>query len=377
MRIMQKKVERMMITHKERMKTVQLLLGTVAILLIIGIICVYSASSVLALTHYGSAHYFLVKQLVGLLLGISIAIGMQKMEINTVKAAAPYLFWGSLLLTAATLLPSISHLIHGSRRWLAIAGFSFQPSELLKVTLPLYIATFLEKAYLNNTRRAVAYVVLGTIVSATSMVLLLQPDFGLTVTLLVTTLALLFIAQFNLRHIAYLLGGLSIISIILIAMRPYRIRRLLTFLDPWSDPRGAGFQIIQSLIAIGSGHWTGMGIGHSKQKFFYLPMQHTDFIFAIIAEEIGFIGCFFLIALYVLFLYAGLRLATMVPTLFAQLTIAGYTILIGLQTIINMAVATGLAPTKGMGLPFMSYGNSALIASCMMIGIITLFARKV
>lgn len=366
----------MIATHKERIKITHILVGTVSILIIVGIICVYSASSVLALTHYGSAHYFVVKQVVGLVLGIGIALAIQKVEIKTIKAAAPYLFWGSLIVTAATLLPSISHLIHGSRRWLAIAGFSFQPSELLKVTLPLYIAAFLEKAYINNTRRTVAYVVLGTIVGSTSVVLLLQPDFGLTVTLLITTLALLFIAQFNLRHITYLLGGLSIISMLLIAMRPYRIRRLLTFLDPWSDPRGAGFQIIQSLIAIGSGHWTGMGIGHSKQKFFYLPMQHTDFIFAIIAEEIGFIGCLCLIALYIVFIYTGLRLATMVPTLFAQLTIAGYTILIGLQTIINMAVATGLAPTKGMGLPFISYGNSALIASCMMIGIITLFARE-
>jgi cell division protein FtsW len=366
----------MIVTHKERIRTVQMLLGTVIILLIIGIICVYSASSVFSLAQYGSAHYVVQKQCIGLVLGLLVTLGIQKVPIKIIKLAAPYLFWGSLILTAATLFPSISYLIHGSRRWLAIGGFSFQPSELLKVTLPLYIAAFLEKAYLANTRRTAAYVVLGTIVGATSAILLLQPDFGLTVTLLVTALALLFIAQFNLKHIAYFLCGLSIVSVILIAMRPYRIRRMLTFLDPWSDPRGAGFQIIQSLIAIGSGHWTGMGIGHSKQKFFYLPMQHTDFIFSIIAEEIGFIGCLFLIALYVTFVYTGLRLATLVPTLFAQLTIAGYAILIGLQTMINLAVATGLAPTKGIGLPFISYGNSALIAACMMIGIITLLARE-
>ncbi len=365
----------MITSHKERIRTLHILLGTVAILLTIGMICIYSASSVLALTHYGYAHYFIRKQCVGLVLGLLMAISLQKISIKQLKIAAPYLFWGSLLLTAATLLPSISHLIHGSRRWLAIAGFSFQPSELLKVTLPLYIAAFLEKAYTNNTSRTTAYIVFGAIVSTTSFILLMQPDFGLTVTLLTTVLALLFIAQFNLRHIAYLVGGLGMVSILLIALRPYRIRRLLTFLNPWSDPRGAGFQIIQSLIAIGSGHWTGMGIGHSKQKFFYLPMQHTDFIFAIIAEEIGFIGCLFLISIYCIFLYTGVRLATLMPTFFAQLTIAGYIIVIGLQTIINLAVATGLAPTKGMGLPFISYGNSALIASSIMIGIITLLAR--
>ena len=230
----------MIATHKERIRTAQMLIGTVIILLIIGVICVYSASSVFALTHYGSAHYVVQKQCIGLLLGLLVACGIQKIDIKIIKKIAPYLFWGSLLLTAATLFPSISHLIHGSRRWLAIGSFSFQPSELLKVTLPLYIAAFLEKAYLTNTRRTAAYVVLGTIVGATSVILLLQPDFGLTVTLLVTTLALLFIAQFNLKHIAYFLCGLSIVSVILIAMRPYRIRRMLTFLDPWSYPTRCG-----------------------------------------------------------------------------------------------------------------------------------------
>lgn len=366
----------MLSAHKKRIQTVHIFLGTVLILLIIGIIAVYSASSVLALTHYGSAHYFLKKHIIGLILGLCCALALQYIPIKTLKSAAPSLFWGALCITAATLLPHWSHLIHGSRRWLAIGSFSFQPSELLKVTLPLYIAAFLDTAFHKNTPSGIAYIVLGTVVSSTSIVLLLQPDFGLTITLLLTTLALLFIAQFNLRHIGYLLGGLSIISTLLIALRPYRIRRLLTFLNPWADPQGAGFQIIQSLIAIGTGHWTGIGIAHSKQKFFYLPMQHTDFIFAIIAEEIGFIGCLFIIIMYSILIYSGLRLATMVPTLFRQLTIAGYTTLIGLQTIINMAVATGLAPTKGMGLPFISYGNTALICTCMMIGIITLFARE-
>ena len=353
-----------------------MLWAAVAILLIIGVIFVYSASSVLALTYYGSAHYFLKKHLIGIALGLITALCIQWVPIRLLQKSAPYLFFGALCLTIATLFPQISYLIHGSRRWLAIGGFSFQPSELLKVTVPLYIAAFLDMMQKADKSRILIYIILGIIVSSTSAILLLQPDFGLMITLLVTTLAMLFVAQFNLYDIGYLLGGLSIISIILIAMRPYRVRRLLTFLNPWSDPRGAGFQIIQSLIAIGSGHWTGMGITHSKQKFFYLPMQHTDFIFAIIAEETGFIGCLFLIAVYITLIYAGLRLATLMPTFFAQLTIAGYTTLIGLQTIINLAVVTGIAPTKGMGLPFISYGNTALVAMCIMVGIITLLARE-
>jgi cell division protein FtsW len=169
----------------------------------------------------------------------------------------------------------------------------------------------------------------------------------------------------------YTLAAVASAGALLIAIRPYRMKRFLTFLNPWEDPQGAGFQIIQSLIAIGSGHWGGTGIAHSKQKFFYLPMQHTDFIFSIIAEESGFIGCFFLISLYMLLLYFGIRIAMQLPTVFAQLTVIGYTTLISLQTIINMAVATGLVPTKGIGLPFISYGNTALVCNLLMVSIIT------
>jgi len=362
--------------HKERRSLLNIIWCVVGILLITGVIFVYSASSVLALAQYGSAHYFLKKHLLGLFLGLLTAWCIQWIPIKMIQKYAPLFFWFTLLLTAATLLPACSYLIHGSRRWLTIVAFAFQPSELLKVSLPLYIATFLDTVYHQQKPAGIVYIVLGTILVSTSTLLLLQPDFGLTVTLLLTTLALLFVAQYNLTQIGYWCGALGIISGILIAMRPYRMRRMLTFLNPWADPRGTGFQIIQSLIAIGNGHWIGTGITHSKQKFFYLPMQHTDFIFAIIAEEIGFVGCIFLILMYALFLYAGLRLATLMPTLFTQLTIVGYATLIGLQTIINMAVVTGLAPTKGMGLPFISYGNTALVSLCIMIGIMTLFARE-
>jgi cell division protein FtsW len=204
----------------------------------------------------------------------------------------------------------------------------------------------------------------------TSIVLLLQPDFGMTVTLCLTGIFMAFIAGLNLKHLGITLSGLIPIALILVYIKPYRFKRIMTFLNPWSDPQGAGFQIIQSFIAIGSGKFWGIGIGQSKQKFFYLPMQHTDFIFSIIAEEIGFAGSLFIITLFALMLYAGLRLALTQEDLFARYTICGFVILLSLQASINIAVATGLVPTKGLGLPFISYGNSALVATLAMLGVV-------
>jgi len=166
------------------------------------------------------------------------------------------------------------------------------------------------------------------------------------------------------------------LTILLVFLKPYRLHRILTFLNPWEDRQGAGFQIIQSLIAIGSGKWLGVGIAQSKQKFFYLPMQHTDFIFSIIAEEVGFIGALFLILLYVLLFYTGFRIAWHIKDPFCQFTVLGFIILINLQAIINLCVTTGLLPTKGIGLPFVSYGNSSLMCMLAIVGIIINCAKN-
>jgi cell division protein FtsW len=358
-------------TRKSSLFLVHSLLVIVATLLIAGLLFVYSSSSVFALEMFGSSSYYVKKHMFGIALGLFCFACIQWIPVPLLRRTAGLLFFISLALSAATLLPFLSHTMHGSSRWLTLFGFTFQPSELLKVSLPLYLAYLLEKNILHHRPYTSSYLPLLCILGSVSIVLLKQPDFGLTITLLATTLILLFVAQFKPKHMLYFLALLSFGSAVLIAMRPYRIRRLLVFLNPWNDPQGSGFQIIQSLIAIGSGYWTGAGIAHSKQKFFYLPMQHTDFIFAIIAEETGFVGCCLLIMLYMAFLYVGLSLALQAPTLFTQFTIIGYTVLITLQTLINLAVTTGLVPTKGIGLPFISYGNTALVCSICMIGIIT------
>lgn len=345
-------------------------LTIIATLILIGCLFVYSSSSVYALETFGSSLFFVKRQLIGLFIGlIALCIG-RSINLNFIKKTAPFLFITSLGLVILTLLPSFSRTIHGSSRWLSVGGFSFQPSELLKITLLFYVAYFLEKRTQKGSLTVKQCILFALLIVGMCIALLKQPDFGMTVTLLLTTIILFFCAHADLKHIALTTLGLAISAIFLILFRPYRLQRVLTFLNPWQDPKGAGFQIIQSLIAIGSGSWLGTGIAHSRQKFFYLPMQHTDFIFSIIAEETGLIGCLFLIIIFVLLLYFGIRIAHQLQSTFSTLVIIGFMILIHLQTVMNMAVATGLAPTKGVGMPFISYGNTSLVCYLFMIGVI-------
>jgi len=351
-------------------KDLHMFLITIIILLTVGGLFTYSASSVYALEKFGYSHYFVKKQLIGLCIGIFGLVIARITPLSLIKKLSPFMFFGATGLTALTLLSQLGQRIHGSHRWLSLAGFTFQPSELLKITLLMYLAYFLERKSSQSNSFMHRYVPLLIILGVPSIILLLQPDFGMTVTIVTTSIILLFVAQFNIRHLLISLACLIPAGIGLILMRPYRLQRVLTFLNPWQDPKGSGFQVIQSLIAIGSGGLWGMGIGNSKQKFFYLPMQHTDFIFSIIAEETGFIGSLCIVTLYALFMYFGIRVACQLKSPFAILTTLGFVILVNLQAVINIAVATGLAPTKGLGLPFVSYGNSALICNLLMVGLI-------
>lgn len=350
------------------------LLAIISIFIIVGLIFIYSSSSVFALEKFGSAHYFVRKQLIGLGLGLIGLIVFRCLPLNFIKVCTPWVFCAALCLTALTFIPGLGLCVHGSHRWITVAGFGFQPSELLKMAFIMYLAYLLSKKKHRLNSLVHGYIPLLLVVGVTGALLLKQPDFGQTVTLSITSFLLFFLAQCQMLHLLVTLGSAAPVLITLICLRPYRVMRILTFLNPWADPQGAGFQIIQSLIAIGSGNLTGVGIAHSKQKFFYLPMQHTDFIFSIIAEETGFIGSSCLIMLYILFLYCGLKVAQNLKDPFCFYTTAGFVILTALQALVNLFVATGLMPTKGLGLPFISYGNSALLMSLCMIGIIINFA---
>ncbi len=363
--------KRMNMLHKSQLRSdAHIFLGITVTLLIIGFLFIYSASSIFALEQVGSSHYYVKRQLIGLFLGIIALLIAKNISLDFIESTTPFFFLTTFMLTAATLVPHLGIQIHGSSRWLNIGFMSLQPSELLKITFIMYIARFLAKKEKKRFTFVGSYLPFLVIIGVVSAVLLKQPDFGLTVTLASTAFILLFIGGFPLKHL--LLTGLALIPVVavLIFTQAYRLRRILIFLNPWEDPQGAGFQIIQSLIAIGSGGWWGGGISHSKQKFFYLPMQHTDFIFSIIAEETGFVGSTFVIMLYFLFLYFGIKIAWQLKKTFHIFMTLGFVLLLSLQALINIFVATGLAPTKGIGLPFISYGNSALISSLSMIGLI-------
>jgi cell division protein FtsW len=287
---------------------------------------------------------------------------------SIIRSCTQPIFWTALVITALTIYSPFKIHIHGSSRWLNCAGLIFQPSELLKMAFILYLAYFFSTQQRYTTWHT--YIPLIIVCGTTSAILLQQPDFGLTMTLLSTTLILFFITQSGLAYIASVCAALGVSATILILMQPYRMQRIAVFLDPWKDPKGKGFQIIQSLIAIGSGGTYGLGISHSRQKFFYVPMQHTDFIFSIIAEETGFLGSCIIVLLFTIFVYYGIKLALQLHNQYAAFCVLGFTILIGLQSIINIAVASNLAPTKGIGLPFISYGNTSLVCTLCMIGFI-------
>ncbi len=346
------------------------LISIVISLVIIGLVFIYSSSSFYATQLYGDGAFFVKKQLVGVALSVIIIYILAMLPLDTIRKAAPLAFILSLGITYATLIPGIGSTINGSRRWLLIGGFSLQPSELLKASFIIYLASYLERKQITPVKSHKILAPILLLLAICCFALLKQPDFGQAVTLSFTALALFFVAGGNIQYLL-MLAAIGIIGgIALIVAKPYRFRRVLIFINPWKDPRGAGFQIIQSLIAIGSGGWWGSGIAQSKQKFFYLPMQHTDFIFSVIAEETGFWGVFFLICLFIALLFTGTRLARSMTTTFGTITCLGFTFLVTFQTIINIFVSSGLAPTKGIGLPFISYGGSSLLGLAILLGVV-------
>jgi cell division protein FtsW len=356
--------------RSESNRTCIYFLLAVATLIVIGFIFIYSSSSIYALEKWGSPHYFVIKHLVGFMIGLCGLIFFRAVPLEIIKKASPFFFFGTLFLTALTLLSGIGVTIHGSARWLNIPGFAFQPSELLKMAFIIYLAYILAKKQFTLASFFYGYLPFLFILGLACGILLKQPDFGQAVTIALTAFLVLFIAKVKTKYLLATLVPLIPVAILLVVLKPYRFKRILIFLDPWQEPKGAGYQIIQSLIAIGSGQFWGVGLANSKQKFFYLPMQQTDFIFSIIAEETGFVGTVFVVSLYVLLLYFGLRLARQLADAFSSYVVLGFVLLITIQAIINLGVATSLLPTKGIGLPFVSFGSSSLVCNLCMLGLI-------
>jgi cell division protein FtsW len=339
-------------------------------LLSVGVVMVYSASAIVAADRFGDPYFFLKKQLVWALLGwgalwLALRVDYRRLE----RWSLPLLVL-TIGLLVLVLIPSVGHAINGTRRWIRVGPVSFQPAELAKLALVGFLATFLSHRpdRLHDFWRGLAppLGVAGTL----ALLVVLQPDLGNCVTLVALTFALLFLAGSRLQHLSLVLATALPLVVVAVLAAPYRLRRVTAFVDPWQDPRGSGFQIIQSWLALGAGGLFGRGIGGSRQKLFYLPEAHTDFIFAIIGEELGFVGASAVLALFVVLVWRGLRVGLRAPDPFGAYLALGLTALLASQTLVNLGVVTGLLPTKGLPLPFISFGGSALVVTMLATGVL-------
>src|SRR5215510_9208026 len=345
-------------------------LFTVTLLLVcVGLVMVFSASAVMAKERYGSPYNFLLKQAIWALAGVAVMLVGMKIDYRRFKTPA---FVFSLLGLTTLMLISVFFLdrAHNTHRWIHWGSFSFQPSEVAKPAIIFFLAYFLENRAksMEDWRNTLLPAVIPTVVFLGLIVF--QPDLGTAIACAGITVCILYVAGMKLRYFGYSLAAAIPALYLLIFHVSYRRDRILAFINPYADPQGRGFHIIQSLIAVGTGGVTGLGLMEGKQKLFYLPEPHTDFIYAVTAEEFGLLGSILLAALFAVFLWRGLRTATRVGDIFGRYLAVGITSMVVLQAFINMSVVLGMMPTKGIPLPLVSYGGSSLFVTLACVGVL-------
>jgi cell division protein FtsW len=354
------------------------LLAAILALVVGSVVMVYSSSSVVALTTYDDPAYFMKRQIMWAVLGLALMAIAMRIDHRVLqdRRAVLVLLIVSLLLLASTLIPGVGRMVNGSRRWLRLGFVSFQPSELAKFAIVVYMSYYIVKKgdLLRDFKNGLfpAYLVTGVFL----LLALRQPDFGAAMTLAGVAGIMLFAGGANLLQ----LGGTVLAALpfiyVAVAHSAYRARRVFSFLDPWADPQGAGHQIIQSFLAFGSGGVFGRGLGEGRQKLLFLPERHSDFIYAVIGEELGLIGALAVVVLFLIILWRGVRIALASGDQFSRLLALGITLLICFQGLINMFVVTGLLPTKGIALPLMSYGGSSLVITMMALGVLLNISKE-
>jgi len=346
------------------------LLFPVLFLVGIGIVMVYSASSALALKKFGTDYFFLKKQAMFTLAGVVILVACRHFPYRLYRPLAYPLLVVSIILLIAVLIPAFGVSAGGARRWFRIGQLSFQPSELARIALVIYLAYSLEKKGETLKDFTVGFLPHIFILAVLSGLIIQQPDFGSVVILSTITVLMMFIGGVRIRHLLVATTTLAPIGMYLMMRAEYRWRRLLGFLDPWQYPADEGYQIVHSLMAFGTGGVAGTGIGKGYQKLFYLPEPHTDFIFSVVGEELGLIGVLGIVGLYGWIVVRGVRIAKNATDHFGSFLAMGLTIGMGLQIVVNMGVALSLLPTKGLTLPFLSYGGTSLLLNMASIGIL-------
>ncbi len=349
------------------------------ILVGLGAVMVYSASSVMAEASERLGHdaaYYFKRQVLFLVLGISLALFLSRIDYDIFRRNILALMAGTLVLLVLAHVPGIRHTANGASRWIDLRLFTFQPSELAKFSLIAYLAYAIDRRGENFREGWGAFLPMIAVLVLYVVVILKEPDFGMAVVVTATCLALLFIAGFPWRLLAGC-GFAGLLGVVFaIAARPYRMARLSAFFDPFSQAQAAGYQVVQSLIAFSNGGFFGTGIGAGKQKLFYLPEVHTDYIFSVIGEELGFAGVVVVGACFMTLVWVGFRIARRARDPFGKYLALGVSTVIGLQALANMMVGLKMLPPKGMVLPFISYGGSSLILHLAAIGILTNISMK-
>ena len=352
------------------------LFWSVTLLLAIGLVMVYSASIAMSeaerMTGY-RMYYFLQRHAIYLLLGVVAAFVTFQVPIAIWQKFAPALFILGGFLLVIVLIPGIGKEVNGSRRWISLVFMTMQPSELMKFFAVLYAAdyTVRKAAFMQDFRKG--FLPMLSVMVFMAALLLREPDFGALVVITSIAMAILFLGGLNWRIFASLIVLLAVAFAVLIVASPYRLQRIVGFMDPWADAYGKGYQLSHSLIAFGRGEWFGVGLGGSVEKLFYLPEAHTDFLLAVIGEELGFIGVFVVIALFAFLIYRAFmagREAMMREKYYAALLAQGIGVWLSVQAFINMGVNVGLLPTKGLTLPFLSYGGTGLIVNCVAVAVL-------
>lgn len=352
------------------------LLWSVAILLAIGLVMVYSASiatSEAAKLSGFRSHYYLVRHSIYIAVGLGAAALAFQVPVALWQRGAPYLFLTGMLLLMLVLIPGIGINVNGSRRWLPLGIATFQPSELMKLFVVIYAAdyTVRKAAFMHEFKRG--FLPMFGVMFLAGGLLLMEPDFGAFVVVCAIAMGILFLGGLNWRLFAGLIVLLLIAFVGLILASPYRLQRIVGFMDPWSDAYGKGYQLSHSLIAFGRGEWFGVGLGGSVEKLFYLPEAHTDFLLAVVAEELGFAGVIAVIALFAFLIYRAFlvgRQSASLERYFAALVAQGIGVWLAVQSFINMGVNMGLLPTKGLTLPFLSYGGTGVVMNCVAVAML-------
>ena len=348
-------------------------------LISIGLIAISSASVSLSEARFGDEWHHATRHLIYLGIGLTLGVAAYSIPVTVWRHTSPWLLLLALGLLVVVLVPGVGRIVNGSQRWIPLGPLTFQPSEFAKFAMVLWLAGYMVRhaEELRTAWRGLLKPIAVLVVFAG--LLLMEPDFGATVILLGTAFGMMFMAGARLINVLGLVSAALAILVGMIVMAPYRMKRLMAYQDPWSDPFGSGFQLIQSLIAYGRGEWFGVGLGNSIQKLFYLPEAHTDFVFSIWAEETGLVGAVAVIALFAAFVgrivFMGYRFL-LVKCEFEAYVCFGFALIFSGQAFVNMGVSSGLLPTKGLTLPFISYGGNSLFISCMMVGVLLKLERS-